>query len=215
MGFWSSVGNVVSNTINAIGTGISKTVGVIAPLLSKAPTIVNQVVAIAQVVMAVVNILRPDEKVETIGDRAIQAAEEGVTPDKFDRYDEYMAAIRGFELDPRKTENYTDQEKVLAGLSVCSHALDEKLQMPAGTSGQLWLLTASNPAYFDAPRLENLISSERPADTINYFTGQLGPAAELKVEDRLLNLEKGLSPEKSDDAIFKELDAVKHDLRRA
>ncbi len=222
MGIWSSVSNAISSAVSSIssavtciGSSIGKSLGVLAPILGKELAVVNQVVKVSQVVLAVIDILKPNEKVEEIGDRAMQAADEGITPDQFNRYDKYMDAIRNFELDPKKSETYAPEDPILAGLSVCSHVLDEKLKLADGTSSQLWLLAAANPTYFDAQRLEKLISSENPVDFINYFTGKLGPAAELKVEDRLLRIEKELSPDKTDDAIFQDLDAVQHALRQA
>ena len=57
-------------------------------------------------------LIEEDFDEEEFGDKALQAEEEGSTPDRFESYDEYFEAIKNFELDPEKSEKYTEKEKL-------------------------------------------------------------------------------------------------------
>ncbi|MDA1379842.1 hypothetical protein PCI56_08235 [Plesiomonas shigelloides subsp. oncorhynchi] len=61
-------------------------------------------------------ILHPHEDVKDIGERALQAQEKDITADKFDNFDDYIEALRSFELDPKKAEKRDQAEKLSAGV---------------------------------------------------------------------------------------------------
>ncbi len=218
MGFFSSMSNAISSAVSSsvslIGTYINRTVETIAPLISKGLDVWNKVTAIANVVMTIAEILKPGERLEEIGDRAMQAAIGGIKPEQFGHYDDYMTAIRHIELDPDKTESYHKKEMMMSGLSVCSYALDQKLKLADGTSGNLWLLAAANPEYFNGQRLNAIITSPNPVDIMYYFSGKLGPAGALSVEQKLLTLEKTLDPEKAEQLIYQDLDSAQAAMKR-
>lgn len=75
---------------------------------------VNLVIFAAIVTKALqaLGIIGPDENAKELGDKAIQAEEEGITPENYDSYEEYMDAVRKFELDPEKSEQIEDEDKL-------------------------------------------------------------------------------------------------------
>ena len=116
MGFWSSVGSAISSGLSAVCSAVSSigsaAVSFASECLPKVGTILttlggslgmvaNVVVAVCQIL----SILRQDESAEDLGDRALQAAENGIRPENFDRYDDYLDSIRKFEINPEKARN--------------------------------------------------------------------------------------------------------------
>lgn len=79
----------------------------------------------------------------------------------------------------------------------------------------LWLLAASNPTYFTAERLANLVESGGDIGTIvRFFEGKLGPADAVDTRQTLMELERELSPGKSDEVIFDELNDAKDAVQK-
>ena len=217
MGWLSSAISVVSSTVSTISSGISRfcstVVPKIAPVLSQGVQVVRKFCDIAEKVLNQYQVLPPNEKIEVVGDRVIQASEQGIVPDNFARYDEYLETIRGFELDPKKTLSNELSDKIYTGLSVCSSALDEKLNMQEGTVEKLWVLTAKNMDYFNIDRMSVISETTDIKSIIDYFEGNLGPAKAVNAEKVLVTIEKTYSPEKDNQAIFTELDAIRRSVQ--
>ncbi|MDZ7855049.1 hypothetical protein [Sphaerotilus sp.] len=164
--------------------------------------------------LKIFGVFEEDDDVEDMGDRAIQAGEAGIKPEKFDTYDEYMAEIRNFKLDPERSAELSSVEKLAAGLGIGAVGLEKKLDAPEGSMGVLWLLAASNPAFFTADRLVHLVKSG--ADLLqvaSFFDGKLGPADAVSTRQTLMGVERDFSPGKSDEAIYAELNVAKTAVR--
>ncbi|MFM2345577.1 MAG: hypothetical protein RL654_330 [Pseudomonadota bacterium] len=145
----------------------------------------------------------------------MQAKETGITPEKFESFEEYMNAIRTFQLDPEKSVQTSTVEKMAAGLAIGTVGLENKFDTPEGAMASLWLLAVSHPIYFTADRLANFI--ERGGDIgkiIRFFEGQLGPADAVDTQKTLIKLERELSPGKSDDVMFDELNDAKDAVQK-
>lgn len=213
MGFWSSLGSAISSGISTVcSAAISVGRAALSFAAEYAPKIAGAVIRtgnlisnIASAVSLALNIFRHGENMENMGDRALQAAEQGIKPENYRKFDEYAQAIRDFRLDPAKTEKTDSATKIMAGLAVSSLGLEDKLGLPAGMGGAVWLLAASKPEYFTAARLEALLRAPSPARTLEYFEGKLGPAADLKTRDAIIGIERTLQPAQTVKAIYKEL----------
>ena len=88
MGFWSSVGSAISGAISSAISVVSTTLGSLSSFaVNIAPKIAGQlgtVGLVIQAIAAIVGLFKPDEKVEEMGDRAMQASESGIRPENFD-----------------------------------------------------------------------------------------------------------------------------------
>jgi hypothetical protein len=211
MGFLSSLGSAISSACSSIGSAISSAVSVISPTLSLGIEIVKAVSLVAQTVLKVLEIISPDEKLEDMGDKVQQASEAGITLEKFEKFDEYVQAIRNFELDPEKSKKTTEVEKLAVGLGFASLALENKYKgSDVNNLANLWNLVAKNPDYFTSERILSMLPVTQDMKSIaDYFGNKLDTKEALSVEKTLFDLDKSLSPNKSDDAIYKELDAAK------
>lgn len=221
MGFWSSVGSAISSACSAVYSAASSVLSSVASVASGVlslakvlPILPPQVEAFLKVVAAidavckVLGILETDESTEDLGDRAMQAEEAGIKPENFETYQEYKAAIDAFELDPEKSEKYTPEEKVAAGLGVEFWALEDKFGKGAGD-----LLThmvkdgVEGGGYFSKERIDSFIDKvESVADVARYFSKALSPEDSNRVEQKLVDAEKALNPDKSNADIYRELD---------
>ena len=209
MDIWSTIKSGFSAACSAVASVgraafnfAAEYVPKIASAVSRFGSAIN---VIASAVSLALNIFRHGENMENMGDRALQAAEQGIKPENYRKFDEYAQAIRDFRLDPAKTKETDSTTKIIAGLAVSSLGLEDKLGLPAGMGGAVWLLAASNHKYFTAERLEALLRAPNPARTLEYFEGKLGPAADLKTRDAIIDIERTLQPAQTVEAIYKEL----------
>lgn len=215
-GIIASVCSAVVSAVSSIGPAVSAFCTSVLPKIVPALETIGSVIrGVANTVLQILGIFKPDEDVEDMGDRAIQAGEAGIKPDKFDTFEEYMDEIRNFKLDPEKSAQMSGVEKIAAGLAIGATGLEKKFDAPEGSMGPLWLLAASNPAYFTAERLVNLVKGGDDMGTVvRFFEGKLGPADAVDTRQTLMGLERELSPGKSDEVIYAELNAAKDAVRK-
>jgi len=206
---FSAVVSVVSSIGPAVAGFCTNVLPKILPLLEKGLEILKVVENIANVISQVFGIFGKNESVEDMGDRAIQAAEQGITPDQFDDHESYLNTLRGIELVPERSGELTPTQKIVSGLAVAGRGLDEKFGTPEGTMANLWLLAGANPAYFTADRLSAFLTTGQDImSVVDYFEGKLGAGESLDVEDKLVGLDKTLSPEQDEKSIRAEIYAA-------
>lgn len=168
MGFSSFVGSCISACVSAVGSlgsalssfasGISAVVGAICTALPQLGEALGQ---FANGLLKGLGILHPHEDVKDIGERALQAQEKDITADKFDNFDDYIEALRSFELDPKKAEKRDQAEKLSAGVGIGTVALEKRFDCVPGTLNGVWLLPLANPEYFTVGRIGALLSDEK------------------------------------------------------
>lgn len=113
---------------------------------------IQAVAVIGQILMTVakaLGLIEDDQQsVEDLGDKAIQAADEGIVPENYESYEQYLHDVENFELDPEKSASIKQEEKIAKGAEVLLKAADEKL----GTDGivvvNLLNAMASNQDFF-------------------------------------------------------------------
>ena len=90
----------------------------------------------------------PDEKVEDLGDRVIQAEEAGIHPEDYEKYDDYMKAISEFEVDPGRSKEITLEEKMEKGVSCLLAGIAEKFGLNTGVVPPLVIMGMNNNTEF-------------------------------------------------------------------
>lgn len=226
MGFWSSVGSAISSAVSSIGStlssacssvlsGISSVVSNSSTLLTALAIAIPATGVLAKAIVAIdtisriLGLLKPNETTEDIGERALQAQEAGISPEDYATYKEYVAAIKNFELDPKKSEQYSDTEKMLAGIGVQYWGFEEKFGVGAG---DILTKTVESPDYFTGERLASFLDKvESVSDVVKYFDGKLSSNERNAVEAKLVEAEKAINPEKPNADIYKELDTYRHE----
>ncbi|UBH26244.1 hypothetical protein [Aeromonas enteropelogenes] len=195
MGLLSSICGVVSACVSVVSSlgsalssfanGVSAVIGAISSALPKLGEALGQ---FANALLKGLGILKPDENIEEQGERALQAAEQGITADKFDDFDDYVAALRSFELDPDKASKRSPAEKLSAGIGVGTVALEKKFELEPGSLNGIWLLPLANPDYFTAARVGELVSKGKfSGDIYAYLERRLSVGDGHRFETALAN----------------------------
>ena len=218
-GLASAAVSVVSTAVSSIGPAVSgfcaSVLPRIVPVLSTGMQVLSAVGQIARGVLSAVGVFRPEEKIDEMGERALQGADQGVKPENYDSTGQYIQALRELKIDPEKSAQWDDIQKTVAGLAIGSKGLEEKLNMPEGAAGNLWVLATANPGYFHADRLGSLLNHTHDiASVVRYFDGQLNLSDTVRVGDTLVQAERSLAPEKPEKTILKELDQAEADFLR-
>ncbi len=203
MGFFSSVCSFVSSFASSISSGISAAANwcgeKFTNIIDAGKNVLSTVGGIASSLMQAFGIFGKHETPENIGDRALQAHEQGIFPDKFDNFSQYMENLRNFSLDPKKSEESTTDQKIFKGLEVAGRGLEDKFNAPTGSMANVWVLAASNPEYFTSDRFHSLLNAGMDIPSVvNYFEGKLGGGESLEVEDQLVSVDRTICPENDD-----------------
>lgn len=106
--------------------------------------------------------INPEESMDQLGDKALQAEENGIKPENYESYEEYVKAVENFEVDPEKSKVIDEKLKYIKGIELTSAAIQEKYPGMMVTS--LVELAASNPVLFTASACATLgkIAKENP-----------------------------------------------------
>jgi hypothetical protein len=207
MGLLSAIGSAFSSACSYVGSAVSSAVGYLGRGLG---TVIEKGMEIGRNVLGGIakmagdllwkeKVFEPDETVEKMGDRAIQAHEQQIFPEKYENFNEYMQNLRDFNLDPKKSEDSTPDQKIIKGLEVGGRALDEKFGTTPGAMANVWMLGGANPEYFTSDRFQSIFDAGMDITAIaNYFEGKLGVGEALKIEDRLVDIDRSNYPEKDE-----------------
>lgn len=198
MGLFSAIGSAFSSACSAIGGAISNACGSIGSALSSFATSVGTVLgglvsALAPVAEAIgkfantllqgLGILKPNENIEDLGDRALQAKEQGITMDQFDNFDDYMAALRDFKLVSEVSAKTSKAEKLVAGIGVGTVGVEDKFNAERGSLNGMWLLPIANPSYFTPDRIQTMVSTGRfGGDVLAYLEKRLSGSESRNIE---------------------------------
>ena len=205
----SAVAYVVSSIGPAVAEFCASVLPRLAPLLEKGMDILRMVEKIADTVSHAMGIFTGTDTTGDVGDRALQASDEGITPDQFENHADYMNALRHIDLDPDKSAKLTDAQKIVSGLAVAGRGLDDKFGSPEGTMGNLFWLAAANPEYFNADKLTQYLKTGQDIMSIvDYFDGKLGGGESLEVEDGLVQLDKNINPDADEKSIREQIYAA-------
>jgi hypothetical protein len=192
----SAVGSAISSAVGSIGGALSSFAATMAPMLGTVldaiKPIADSIGRFANIFLQGLGIFKPDERVEDMGERALQAAEKGITMEKFDNFERYVDALRQFDLDPEKAATRTEAEKIVAGLGIGTVGVEDKFNAERGSLNGLWLLPLANPGYFTPERMQGLVAAGRlGGDIYAYLEKRLSGTESRQFEKKLEADEKG------------------------
>ena len=207
-----SIVTVVTTMAAKIGPAIATAVKTVGPLIMEG---IKYISPVLQNVFGALGAIKPDEKFEDLGDRAYQAAEKGINPEKFDSYDEYMQEIRNFELDPEESKKNVEA-KTAMGVIVGGRSLEEKLNLPDTTTVSMVRSIMANsftPTFFTETRIQAILSEGSTVSFSrieSYLEGNLDPTTKQYVEKGLFEIEKEINPEVTQDQFTDTLDKLRN-----
>lgn len=185
-------------------------VSAVSSIVTAIKAIVPVLRAVANVVMSIcqtLGLIKPEEKVEDLGDKAIQAGDEGIKPENYANYQDYVKAVQDFQVDPEKSKRITPEEKMAKALEVQANLLAEKAP-ELGVEDYLNLI-ANHMDYFTPERsteLGKLLLTEsgavvNVADVLNGT--EKNPDKINEAYDTLAKVEKQIDPTISDNEALK------------
>ena len=213
MGFWGSVGSFVSD----VGSAISSIGGTLASnagnFLKVASPLLSTVMKVIEVVSTFLSILKPEDGVEELGAKAMDADKK---PEDFDSNAEYIDYLRNdIELDKEKFENATDVDKIArqaVGASIVIKGIEENkgFDIPVTT----WVAMAKLGLGDKAEEIDKILDTFKDGkleDFVDYTEGKLEAKKELEVGDTLVEMYQKIEPSMSIDEI--EDKVMKMDLK--
>lgn len=200
MGLWDSIVSVASAVADTVvkaaetlGPAVKDTVDKLGPMLSMIPGKIGAVARVVTLVSEVLGIFKKGDEVDDIGDRALQGAEQDITPDGYETFDEYMDALRNIELDPEKSEQTSFLDKVLAGCGVSVQGFNAKVDESPEVLQDFYMLIANNPDFFTEERAGQYTTHfDQLGELVDFFKGTLDAPEEISVLDRLIEIERSM-----------------------
>lgn len=194
-----AVGALVSAAVT-----VSKALAVVGLAVQGLKVIGNAITSIAKAL----GIIKPERDVEEIGDRALQAEEKGMTPDKYASYEAWIKAIDedDWGYDPEKNKNMDSEKKILKGVEVSAAVTMEKF--PDLPIQDFFTVSANNQDFFSVDRMSEIgkLASndvESFGKIVNYVTGSTTDHAKINdAQDILMDIEKSIEPGISDDSAY-------------
>ncbi len=212
--FICSVGSAIVNTVKSIATSIGSAISSCASSLSSAVAsiidigrtkiefkvkfseIIDAIVGVISAIGRALGLIKPEENMQELGEKALQADEEGHNLEEFDNdYERYKAYIDGYKIDEKK--RHSPQECQIASMLTLLKGLE--LKYPGFRSEDLLAFAIQHSGFINqhlTPRLkiyEQLIREGRiPADgwLMPYISEQTPPSITLALQ----NAEKKLTP---------------------
>lgn len=163
LGALVSAGAAISSAVATIGTAVSSFAATIAPtlgsILTTLKTFAEPLAKFANTFLQILDIIKPGEKIEDFGDRALQAAGKGIKMEDYKNPGDYMTALRSFEPDPELSAKNSPAAKLVAGLGLSTIGIEDKFNVQRGSLNALWLLPLSNPGYFTPERMQGWLAA--------------------------------------------------------
>lgn len=152
-------------------------IAAIAPVvqaLAVAKLAIDAIKVIAKAVMGLakaLGLVPENTKPEDLGDKAIQAEQAGIIPEKYDSYASYMKAVQEFKVDPEKSKQISAEEKYAKCAEIASALMTEKF---GEGMGEFILSTAiNNKDFFDEKMMGEL------GKVINGDSSMIGKISDL------------------------------------
>lgn len=183
LGALASVGAAIGSAVATVGTSVAAFATSIAPtlgtVLGTLKTYAEPLAKFANTFLVLLDVLKPGESIEAMGDRALQAAAQGLKIEQFEDAKAYTQALRELKLDPELSASHSPALKLVAGLGLATVGLEDKFSAQRGSLNAIWLLPLVNASYFTPERMQGLLTAGRLGqDVLGYLDRRLadGPA---------------------------------------
>ncbi len=190
--------------ITAAAVSVTKALAVVGLAVEGLKVIGNAIASIAKEL----GIIKPDRDIEEFGDRALQAEEKGITPDKYSSFEEWVKDIEkdDWGYDPERNKDMPPEKKILKGVEVASAVVLEKF--PNLPIQDFLNVAGKNPDFFTVERMDEigkLANSDSDAfeNVVNYVTGAAKDHTTVDAaSDILMDIEKIIDPGLNDNDAY-------------
>jgi hypothetical protein len=155
-------------------------------------------------------LIEDNENPEELGDKALQAEEDGMGPDSFDSWSDYKTMLDNYQTDPDRSLKTSQQEKLAAAAGVLIKGLEEAMGS-LGSEKLILKKIGEDPDFFNAERMEQYVKIFKESNTdldnaAKYFDRVLDPDTRSEVGQLIESAERKLNPGKSEAQIDQKID---------
>lgn len=156
------------------------------------------------------DVIKQDENTVELGDKAIQAEAEGIVPEKYETYQEYLQAVRDFKINPEKSMEISETDKLAKGAELIALCADEKLKGVNILGLAILVAIVFPPAVLTGPAMTTLgaIIAKNPsivAALIGYLDGTGRNGKDLKAaQDTVTEVLRVSNPNISEEELKKQ-----------
>ena len=157
----------------------------------------------------IIGVIKTEIEVQELGDKALQAEADGITPEQFDTYADYVTALDNYITDPGMSQKISEELKEIKGVEIAVCLMVEKLVDTPVVSFIESII--ENPEFFKEGIIEaisEIINEDKKfvADFVGYVSGTEKNAEKInKISDKLITIEKEVHPEISDKDAYKQV----------
>lgn len=206
MGFFSALIGGALNVVSIIG----KTLG--PELASLLAPVLEKLCKAFAAFFKELGIIEPDEKTVELGDKALQAEmdeEHPIRPEDFDKYSDYIDAIKKYTPDPDLSSQISEEEKERKGMELESGLALEKYGEPML---DVLMYVCAHPERFEDGAWLKALGKEINMDNAilpivaNYIARKNQSVADDdKAFETLERVEKSITPDAPDSVIFENI----------
>jgi len=199
MGFFSDVGSALSSAVSMVSNMVSS-LGPLAETAAKMLGVVGKylgpVVQIIQIVGMLLKVLMPEDDIEEMGAKAMEADKK---PEDFDSNAEYIDYLRDeVQLDKEKFDKANDIEKAArtaVGATIVAKGIGEQkgFDIPLTAWVAMAKLNLSDKAE-EVDKLLETFKNGKLEDFAKYVDGKLDIKKEGEIGDDLVEMYKELEP---------------------
>jgi hypothetical protein len=221
MGIFDFVTSVANKVSSVVSTAVSKAGELLrSPMISGALHLAAHLIPGGQLasialrltgMLHAFNMMPKDQNIDNLGERALQAAGTGLTPEKFSNFSEYMQELQNFKLDPDVEKDRDPLTKQMAGIGIGVLGIADKMQVSNDSTLKALLLSTLDGQYFSTAKTIEILKQGSPfvQDIIDYFGRRLDGKESGKVEDTMAKIDHDLEPESTPQETYDKLDALR------
>ncbi|MDO4894517.1 hypothetical protein [Moraxella sp.] len=208
----SAVGSAFSSVVEKFTDVAKEFVANLAPIISAVAPVLNALSIVfpqLKVLATIVNVLDKvftalglsDKGVEETGQDVLDAQDAGIHLDDYESYDDYKQAVDNFRLEnPDKRGDYSQIEKVTAGMAVLSWGMEEKFGPESSDLVTAIVMDGPNlekgEGFFTPERTEAIVNGVKNiGDVAKYFSGKLSVDEKHEMQKELIGIVQKLEPE--------------------
>jgi len=209
----SSIGSFVSGAVSVVSSAVGSIGGVLATaastLLKVASPYLATISTIVQIIGAVLNILKPEESVDEIGDKAMSADKQVEDFNTTEEYIEYLRDEVSFNKD--EFDKLSKEDKIArtaVGTSIVMKAIDKKKGVTISTDTWITLAKLQESGNLkDVKEFDKILDTfkDNQIDLKKYVDGKLDGEQNLQVGDKLIDMYQTLEPNLSKEHIEKKV----------
>lgn len=188
--------------IVAAATSVTNVLVSVSLVLRDLKTIGNILVTLGKAL----GLIKPDIKVNELGDKALQS---GYNPEDYDSYLEYVNAVENYNLDPEKSNLTTEEDKLKKAMELAVGVTIEKYEnLPVQ---EFCIAVGENIKYFTETKIKEIgkliqLDESNISRILNYINGTERDSKQIqRVVDTLMEVEKISNPEISEKEAYKDI----------